>query len=223
MKLFLIIIAFFCFFQYELGLFWAKEVFAIDSQKETKYFQGAKLLENYIKIYAENIQKESDKLNLSNDYTIKQAYTKLLLMKKEVQSIQDGKQTEKQAKESIQKIITDFKSLNTHIKFYFESIQSNRYKRLQGIQKKYHKAILEVYNAVDSVIQKLSRVLINKYELSKKQKQMVSILIELREENKRLQNFWNLHFLSEEEMKDYIKIRIKNIRTHMTEIKSLVD
>ena len=142
-------------------------------------------------------------------------------MQNALRKIQTRSISEKDANDIMQHIVKDIKILNTRMKSYLEQEQIEQEQKLTLQKQKYAKAGSKISNLLNIFIEQLSSKLVQKETLSEKEKEIVRSLLRIREENKKIQNFSNLHFSSTEEMKSYLQNIIENIRKDISTIKEL--
>lgn len=185
--------------------------------------EQAKLLQWHILRYTQNITIESQRLGLVlyDDIDLQKSYKSLLDMKNMLSYIEDNKVIWSDTWGYMNEIIQDLKKLNTDLKIYFEQRELELVIKLQNEKKKYTIFVQKLDIILEDFISKLTKVLIQQDTLSPSEKEIVRKLILLNQEKNELSQFWNTHFDRSEDMRKFLREKIKNIQEIIFDIKNL--
>ena len=224
----------FLYFSFILSVFFlsANQVFSVGyrdiiitekvySDVTEEHISEAKLLEWYIVRYRENLYLRFDTLWLLESRNAIWAFQLLDLMSERITQLQAGYIKWSESEELIKSIVTDLKNLNTAIKIYTNKEEEEIQFLLQKKQEQYIIFSQNFSSAIDNFIGKVTKVLIKKETLSENQKDIVRILVMIRNENQTIKNFKSQRFSTEEEMKAYLRGSINKIQSHFQALKEI--
>lgn len=186
-----------------------------------KYKQEAQLLETHVIRFTQKIHEQELEYNIVASKKIQNSYKDLLLMKNRLIEIQNGAFNSQQAQEIMTSIVIDLKIINSTIKKLFYNLELERSEKLR-IKKVYYTTFTQNYKAgISQFIDKITIIFLKKDSLSRNERNIVRKLVELREENKKLIDFPNILFNSEEDMQSYLKETILTIQSIIFKIVEL--
>lgn len=186
-----------------------------------KYKQEALLLETHVIRFTQKIHEQELEYNIVASKKIQNSYKDLLLMKNRLIEIQNGAFNSQQAQEIMTSIVIDLKIINSTIKKLFYNLELERSEKLR-IKKVYYTTFTQNYKAgISQFIDKITIIFLKKDSLSRNERNIVRKLVELREENKKLIDFPNILFNSEEDMQSYLKETILTIQSIIFKIVEL--
>lgn len=97
------------------------------------------------------------------------------------------------------------KELNTQIQSMISDIQKQERERLQASKDIYISTVSKIHTLTNKIIDIYSRHYLGQTVLSEEDKEIIAIIIQLREKNKLLLRFESQSFLSVEQMKNYLQ------------------
>jgi len=185
------------------------------------HISEAKLLHTYVLRYKENITNLYALYSSEESQIIKDANTILDTMAASLINIQEEYYQDSDASEIMQSIVVDLKLLNTRVKVYLEQQKVTHEKKIKKNLFQYYHICSRISKILNTLINQLSRSLIQKKSLSENEKQIVQSLVNIRSENQKIKDLKNINFQSEEEIKIYFKDIIQKIRQEILRIKDL--
>lgn len=138
-----------------------------------------------------------------------------------LKKIQEDPITKEDATQIMKSIVNDLKILNSRMKVYLEQEQIILTQKIEFQKNRYTTISKRISGILDTIISQLSQSLTKKENLSLKEKTIVRSLVKIREENNKIKQFKNVSFHSENEMKNYLRKIIDNIRSEIITIKQL--
>lgn len=200
---------------------WEKTLITKTFDIPSEHITQAKLLDSYIIRYAKNIDDSSRKIQVENHIFIKDTYTQLKNMKVLLEKIKKKEVSKKQSENTLKSIVQKLKSRNTRLQRFFSEQNTIYEQKLEKQKAKYTKFSRSLSVAIENFISKLSSALLEKKDFNTSEKEIARVLLRLRDENKKLKNFSDKSFQSEQDMKYYLRKRIQNIKWHISDIKNL--
>lgn len=191
--------------------------FALDTQAQKE----AELLKSYILRYTQNIQTKREQLHINNNTFLNSKLEILLQFKIELENLQWSDSSYENAEQQMKKIVENLKVLNTDVKSYFEKEEYLYHYNLELSKKSYSLAAQKLSHIIDNFIDKLSTSFLEEKNLSAKQKKIVKELVKMQENSQKLKDFQYMNFDSWEEMKQYLRDIIDNLRENMNYINNL--
>lgn len=181
----------------------------------------AKLLQDYVLRYQTKINTLYAEYSNEASQTLKDANTILDKMSWALTKIQDKYLDESEAESVMKSIVYDLKILNERMKVYLDQEKTLYQNNLAKKKKQFSQAWKKISSILDSLIENISSLLIKKENLSEKEKNIVESLVKIRFENNKIKEFDSIVFWSEEEMNQYFKNIIQNVRNEILIIKEL--
>ena len=181
----------------------------------------AKLLQTYVVRYREKINALYDSYSQDKSQVMTNANVILSKMSLYLKKIQEDPITKEDATQIMKSIVNDLKILNSRMKVYLEQEQIILTQKIEFQKNRYTTISKRISGILDTIISQLSQSLTKKENLSLKEKTIVRSLVKIREENNKIKQFKNVSFHSENEMKNYLRKIIDNIRSEIITIKQL--
>lgn len=190
-------------------------------QTSDRQIQEAILLQGHIVRFAEKINSESERIWITKNVYLGEVYLELFKMKEILAYISEKRVQTENIEIYMKEIVKNLKNLNNELKIYFEEKELDAYIMMKNEQKKFTLLSNKLALALDTFIKDLSLKLTKKESLTKKEKEIVRLLIKLNKETKKLKEFKNLSFNHSEKMKDYLATSIIEVRNIMKDLKSI--
>lgn len=192
-----------------------QEIISIAENK----IEEARLLENYIKRYVIRIRSmENQYPSMEKEYIQKtlEDIERVLLM---LENIQRWIYSISESNILMNGVINYMKELNTQIQSMISDIQKQERERLQASKDIYISTVSKIHTLTNKIIDIYSRHYLGQNVLSEKDREIIAIIIQLREKNKLLLRFESQSFLSVEQMKNYLQKTISSIRGDIIELR----
>ena len=204
---------------------WEENSFTYSSQNQKnsiseKKIYEARILHLYIQRYLERIESSVEKYNLNNPSLVAHSYRSINDMLLELEKIMNKDYGEEQAEKIMTNIVKDIKKVNTDFKSYIQQLEKRRSEELISERKKYLEIGAKISTILDEMILSYSNKLIKKTTLSEKDMNIIRSLSVLRQKNIRIKNFQNINFQTKDELKQYFREIIYDIRLEIRDIKS---
>ncbi len=181
------------------------------------------LLEDYITKHKSKIENFIKKYKINNNIDIKNDIKWLndtIIALKKIQT----KDIEKEIAENVIKsILIKIKNINNNLKIKLKAEKNKIETKLNKKKELYSKLWIKLSNKINDINLKIAlKIFKNKKELSEKELKIKENLIKLNKESKKLKNFWNINFKSENEIKNsFIRI-LKNIKKEIDLMKTTI-
>ncbi len=204
-------------------------VFALSNDTDYTYkikvsettLSEAKLLKSYVTQYKININSLYSRFKEDETETMLRANQQLFSMIQRLQTIENSQLSDSEANIEMKKIVSELKKLNTHLRSYLEDVQIAHSLYLKVQKNRYLQYIQKISKLLDWLIEWLSTPLLHKTSLSPSEREVVQSLIRIQEQNKKLKQFSQNNFLSQEDMKQFLQDIINNIRNEIKRIKTI--
>lgn len=206
-KIILFAIVFIC----NLISFWYTN--AINQINTQNNIEKAVLIEDYIKRHKNNIENFINKYNLKNNDELESEIKVLTESIKALEKIKTTQIEKEKAEEIIKAVLVRIKKTNESLKTKLKIEKELFEKKLKQKQELYGKLWIKIAQKIDSINLKIAQnIFKNKEVLSMKESKIREHLIKLNKESKKLKNFWNIQFKSENEIKDSFVRILNNIK-----------
>ncbi len=182
----------------------------------------ARLLRKYIKDYKSKIGELETRYSIGSSFVLN-AYKKELDTMIQALKKTETKFMDKADAESIRLSVVEWlKDLNVLIKDTLKKEQDKYEERLKIKKASYARIGDQISKVIRQLTKELTSFLSQKENLSEAQKEIIRSLVRHNETNNKIEDFRNLDFQSEEEMKWYYRNIIRSIRSEIKQIKSLL-
>lgn len=195
----------------------ASESWVISSSQ----LSAARLLQNYVESYQNRINELYRSYEWWESPIISNFNIQMSNMDKSLGDIRNNKYNSRVSSNIMSKTVSDLKSINTRMKVFLEQKKSIYLDSIKQKQLVLWQIWQQISDTLDTLLLSVSNQLVTKKSLTKKEKELVEILITLREENIKMKNFMNITFLSSSEMNQYLRDVIWSIRIEFKKIRSL--
>jgi len=182
---------------------------------------AAKLLQDYVTSYKSKINEFHKAYNGPKSTAISNFNFQTSNMYAVLQDIQEGKYSEEISSKLLSDIVNELKVINTRMKIFLEQEKTIYLRTIKEKQKLLSEIWMQISETLDNLLLSVSNQLIEKKNLSKRDKKVVEWLIVLRIQNNKMKEFQNLTFETHEEMNNYIRNIIEIIRLEFIKMKNL--
>lgn len=195
---------------------------SIDSnygEVSTRHISEAKLLQNYIRTYKENINNVYKLHTRGTTPMIRDTNLILEDMIVALDAIQKKQVNPDSVEWVMLRIVSDIKDLNVRVKTYLKERQRIYEEKIEERKAKYTTISKRISSILDNLISSMTQSLSKKKSLSSQEKIIVKSLVRIRDENNKIKAFESIRFDSEAEMQIYFQGIVNNLRKEILIIK----
>ncbi len=180
--------------------------------------QTINYLIKYVNEKTEDIKKMQEKYDLIKDETLELRLNELENIKKIL--LQTKKTWE--YNEYIKNIVEQLKQNNNSLKSYLKEKIKFQKEEAKNYTLLYYKKIKPVLNKIDDIVINIAAKLMKKNKINSKDKQIIAILILIKQKIEKLENLTDNSFNTVKELREYIMSNFKQITFHFRQIKNIV-
>jgi len=184
--------------------------------------EQSQLIEKYIINYKSKIKSLEERYEIENSDVIRENTEELDRMIRGLRSIQSTLVEKEDATEVIKSVVDGLKIVNNNLKPYLKVKQRQYAIKVETLRVRYTEPTKKISIKINTLIKRIADPMKQESKLSINQKQILKHLIKLEEESKKLNNFWNRSFETTDEIRNYLRTIIKNVRTELQWIKGLI-
>ncbi len=227
MRLFLIYISIFCTLIGVNSVYWIdyKDNISSWNPVETNSQNNIKqseLIEKYLINYKSKIKNLEEKYDIKDSAIIRENVSELNLMIRGLRNIQTESVEKKDATEIIKSVVDGLKIVNNNLKPYLKVKQREYDNKIDTLRIKYTGPAKKISSQINTLIKRIATPMKSQNRLTLNQKQILKHLIQLEEESKKLNTFWNRSFDTTWEVKSYLKDILISVRKELQNIKGLL-
>ena len=182
----------------------------------------SELIEKYLINYKSTIKDLEEKYDIKNSAIIRENVSELNLMIQGLRKIQTESVEKKDATEIIKSVVDGLKIVNNNLKPYLKVKQREYDNKIDTLRIKYTAPAKKISSQINMLIKRIAIPMKSQSKLTLNQKQILKYLIQLEEESKKLNNFWNRSFDTTSEVTNYLKNILRNVRNILQNIKWLL-
>lgn len=208
----------------------ANRVFAIsysselttDSRYAESYksnIQEASLLEIYVTRYRNNINDLYSSYSSQESTILRNTNKELNAMIKVLKKIQSEPINPEIGDAVMKDIVRELKDINRKIKLYLQEQRDLYDERLWAKKQQYTILWKKISTILTNIVETQTQKLLKIENLSTNHKEAVRILIRIRWENQKIEEFEKIRFESEREMKEYFEDIIRNLRKDLKNLR----
>jgi len=182
----------------------------------------AKLLEKYAVNYKKEVGDLQIMYEIPSSILLKENTKKVSVMIDALKRIQTKFIEKKDAEEILSSVIQGLKEVNTQLTPYLKKNQTLYKERIQKIRGNYNKIGTKISRALKKFIDRISLKLSKKDKLTKRDKEVIKVLVRLQENIKKIERFKEIKLWTKRDMKDYYINIIRSIRSEIRNLKSVL-
>jgi len=193
----------------------------LNTQVAKSQISAAKLLQDYVISYTSKINALHVSYNGTKSIIISNFNFQTSNMYAVLEDVQKGKYSEKMSSKILSNIVDELKIINTKMRVFLKQEKTLYIQSIKEKQILLAKICTNISWVLDTLLFSISNQLIEKNNLSQRDKQVVESLVVLREYNNKMKQFKKLNFETHEEMNSYIKNIVELIRWEFIKMKQL--
>lgn len=180
------------------------------------------LIEDYITKHKRKIELFAKKYEIKNNKQLNASINDLSDMIIILRKLKNNSLEQPRIDEIVQKIVEKLKQINWELKPILKDSKEVFEQKLHKKSQQYSFLWAKVWEQLDRLIKNTIENLNKKNLAHSQKKNIITALINLEKESKKLKNFQNIPFSNQKEMKDWFLRILKNIKRELLNVKKIL-